>query len=96
MTMLMMCLTLHPEAQEKVYQEIRGVVEEGGPDNLDYDDLSKLTYLEQALHETLRYYPTVILDRVCTKEYKVPDTDFVIPKGMPVQIPSSSIMGDEK
>lgn len=51
----MMCLGLHPEIQQNVYQEINDAVEENdGSVNLDYDRIAKLTYLEQAIHESFR------------------------------------------
>ena len=55
LTIIMMSLAFHPEVQEKVYEEIREAVDDNdGSVNLDYDSISKLTYLEQAFHESLR------------------------------------------
>lgn len=45
--------------------------------------------------ETLRRYPNgSILNRECTEEYKLPDSDFVIPKGMKIIIPVFAIHHD--
>jgi len=44
--------------------------------------------MDQVVHETLRKYPPVpFLSRVCTKEYKIPDTEIMLEKGMVVYIP---------
>jgi cytochrome P450 len=40
----------------------------------------------QVVNESLRVYPVTFIERVCVKDYKVPDSDFVVPKGMIVQI----------
>ena len=54
---------------------------------------SYLNFLVQ-FTECLRYYPLVILERSCTKEWKVPGTEYVVKPGDLVQIPSSAIMRD--
>lgn len=47
------------------------------------------------LSETLRKYPPLpILNRICTKEYKVPGTDTVLEKGVRVMIPVMGIQRD--
>jgi cytochrome P450 family 6 len=45
--------------------------------------------------ETLRKYPPVpILNRECTKEYKIPGTDIVLEKGIAVVIPIMGMLCD--
>ncbi len=51
------CLAKHPEAQEKVREEVRGVLQ--GRNNLDYDDLKELKYTQWAIKEAMRLYPPV-------------------------------------
>ena len=47
--------------------------------------------------ETLRKYPPVpILNRECTKDYQIPDTDVVLEKGMPTVIPVYALHHDPK
>jgi cytochrome P450 family 6 len=47
--------------------------------------------------ETLRKYPPVpILNRECTKAYKIPDTDIVLEKGMLSVIPVLALHHDPK
>ena len=47
------------------------------------------------ISETLRKYPTVpSLNRVCIKDYKIPNFDFYIKKGMHIIIPILGIQKD--
>ena len=59
--------------------------------------LRYLRYLifEKFISETLRKYPpVVVLNRICTKEIKLNETDFIIPKGTHVAIPVFGIQRD--
>lgn len=52
----MMYMAVYPEVQENIFEEIRDAVEKNGDsDNLSYEDIASLTYLEQAIHEIMRY-----------------------------------------
>lgn len=51
-------LAIYPEMQDKCYEEIRSVLP-NKEDELSYDDLSKLDYVERCLKETMRLFPTV-------------------------------------
>lgn len=47
--------------------------------------------------ETLRKYPTLpFLNRVCTKDYPIPNTDLVIKEGTPIIISHLGMMRDAK
>lgn len=47
--------------------------------------------------ETLRKYPPgFILARICTKDYKVPDSDLTIEKGTGVVIPVFGVHNDDR
>merc|ERR1711981_711654 len=56
-----------------------------------------LWYLEAFIMESLRMYPLTPLERITVKPYRISGSgiDFVIPKGMLVQVPSG-VMKDEK
>ena len=61
-----------------------------------YDDLQTLTYLDQVLNETMRmHHPIGILMRKTTKDYKMPGTDLIVPKGIGLWIPLQAILLDE-
>lgn len=54
----LLMLAMYPEMQDKCYEEIRSVLP-NKEDDLCYDDLSKLDYVERCLKETMRLFPTV-------------------------------------
>ncbi|XP_064404150.1 ultra-long-chain fatty acid omega-hydroxylase-like [Halichondria panicea] len=73
------CLAKHPEAQEKVREEVRSVLQ--GRDTLDYDDLKELKYTQWAIKEAMRLYPPVFfIFRKATEEMIL--DGHIIPKGM--------------
>jgi cytochrome P450 len=96
MSMCMYFMAKNPTVQEKLYEEIKEAVEKAGTQSLDYYTVQSLPYLDMFLNETLRMYPLTHLERVCVRDYKIPGTNFTIPKGMLVQVPSGAIMKDEK
>jgi cytochrome P450 family 6 len=88
-------LAKNPEIQRKVQGEIDEkfrLTEDGGE---LYSTIKSLKYLEACMFETLRKYtPLPLLNRECSKDYKVPDSDFVIRKGTPVVIPIFGLQRD--
>ena len=75
----------NPSIQEKARKEIEDVI--GDTENITPDQLKELKYTENCINEALRFYGLISsLQRVCTKDYKIPGSDFTIPKGMPVTI----------
>lgn len=61
----LLMLAMHPEMQEKVFQEVRSV---GGDGELSYEDVAELTYTEMVLKETLRLFPPAPLVARLIKE----------------------------
>ena len=85
MSQVIFCFLKKPFIQEKARQEIENVV--GDSKNVIADHLKDLKYLENVINEAMRYNKFVTnLQRICTKDYKVPDTDFTIIKGTPVNV----------
>ncbi|KZV64850.1 cytochrome P450 [Peniophora sp. CONT] len=63
-------LALNPDIQDKLRKEF---VEAGAPDNLDYDDLDRLPYLDAVCRETLRMYaPVRFMQRVARQDHFLP------------------------
>ncbi|KZV66085.1 cytochrome P450 [Peniophora sp. CONT] len=64
-------LSLHPEAQERLRQEL---VNAGAPDaDLEYDVLDRLPYLDAVCRETLRLFPPVrFLQRLARQDHVLP------------------------
>lgn len=72
----------------KVQSEIDEAFKKCGSDEATYEMLDSMAYLDCVLNETLRMYPIgPALLRKCLKDYKVPDSDIVVPKGTSVFIP---------
>ena len=85
-------LALNQDCQETLFEEIENAK---SGDRLSYDTIQSLPYLEAVIHETLRRHPVIAaLERPCTKEYKMPDTNLVIRKGDLVRVNNIGICFD--
>ncbi|ODM93475.1 Cytochrome P450 4C1 [Orchesella cincta] len=51
----------HPELQDKVHDEMKEIFGDNRTPEITLDDLSRMTYLDQCIKETLRVYPSVPL-----------------------------------
>lgn len=95
-------LAVDPTIQNKVYQEIKEILNTEKNAKITYETLLKMKYLDQVVSETLRMYPPgVILNRTCTKDYLIKaqnsdEVDFVVDKGTSVSVPVISIQRDPK
>ncbi|XP_058126460.1 cytochrome P450 6d3-like [Anopheles ziemanni] len=88
--------THNPEVMAKARQEIDETLERHGG-KITYENIMELKYLDLCIKETLRKYPGLpILNRECTQDYRVPDSDVVIRKGMQMVIPLLAISMNEK
>ncbi|CAK9797731.1 Probable cytochrome P450 6a20 [Anthophora plagiata] len=86
-------LAKNQDVQNKLREEIRKVIKEHG--GLTYAALHDMNYLQKVISETLRKYPPVIiLNRICTKEVQLKETDLHIPVGTPIIIPIIGLHGD--
>ncbi|XP_047000065.1 cytochrome P450 6k1-like [Schistocerca americana] len=89
-------LALNPSLQTKLQEEIDSVFKEYGTD-ITYDSISKMSYLDKVVCETLRKYPPLpILNRECNKEYRIPDSELVLEKGTAVAISVLGLQHDPK
>ncbi|CAD0254292.1 unnamed protein product [Spodoptera exigua] len=63
-------LALHPDIQERLYQESSQFKNDT---ELTFDKLSQLKYMECVINETLRKWsPAIFMDRTCVKTYELP------------------------
>ncbi|CAG9802064.1 unnamed protein product [Chironomus riparius] len=69
-------------------KKVQAEIDELDNEEFSYEKISKLKYLENCVNETLRKYPVIpVLNRECLHDYRVPNTDLVIPKGTPIIVP---------
>ena len=80
-----LCFAVHyllkyPHLQERIRDELNEIV--GDKDEISFEDIQNMKYLEKFLYETLRnsHAFTTIIERICTKDYKVPGTNYTIKK----------------
>ncbi|CAG9806336.1 unnamed protein product [Chironomus riparius] len=89
-------LAINQDIQDRLRKEIQAVLKKHD-EEITYDAIMEMKYLDMVINETLRKYPIFEVQvRKCTKEFKIPATDLVIPIGMPVMIPVVGIQNDEK
>ncbi|XP_069699318.1 cytochrome P450 6j1-like [Periplaneta americana] len=83
-------LALRPDIQARLREEIVQVL--ARHDNqVTYDAIQEITYLDMVISETLRLRPVLgFLDRVCVKDYQIPHPSgkgqITLPAGTPVYI----------
>ncbi|XP_041359775.1 cytochrome P450 3A8-like [Gigantopelta aegis] len=83
-------LATHPDVQDKLLAEIDELLPEDQP---NYDNISKLEYLDMCVSETLRIYPPGLrADRTALQDTEI--NGVKIPKGLTVAIPIYAIHHD--
>ena len=73
-------LAVNPNCQETLFEEIK----DAGNDvnEIPYETLQTLPYLDAVIYESMRRHTIIpLLERMCTKDYKVPVTNLMIKKG---------------
>ncbi|XP_059477145.1 cytochrome P450 9e2-like [Neocloeon triangulifer] len=89
-------LAMNQDIQTKLREELQKCFE-SSDGKIDYDNIRGCTYLENVMHETLRIYsPAGMLTRMCTKRYKIPDSDVHLDVGDVVTIPVYALHHDPK
>lgn len=102
MTFALYELAKEPEKQRRLRNEMHDYLRKNN-NNVNYDTLNNLKYLDMVMSEVLRLYPPLpFLDRECIPDDKSDGyslknfIDYTIPRGMPVFIPICAIQRDPK
>jgi len=86
-------LVLYPEFQERVYEEIIEVLGDG---EVTFDKVNELKYMDKFISESMRHGNFVtFIERACTKNYKIPGTNVVVPKGFVLSLNIEDFHKDE-
>uniref|UniRef100_A0A914W278 Uncharacterized protein n=1 Tax=Plectus sambesii TaxID=2011161 RepID=A0A914W278_9BILA len=86
-------LALHPDIQEKCVEEVNQVLDD--TDEITYEHVQKLHYIEQVVLETLRMYsPVQRINRECLKDITI--DGLKIERGVAISAPIYVIHYDEK
>ncbi|ETN58140.1 cytochrome P450 [Anopheles darlingi] len=87
-------LAKSPDIQQRLREEINSAIEANGG-QLTYDVAMNIAYLDQVINETLRKYPPLeSVNRSPVRDYTIPDTTHVIPRGVLVEVPIYAIHHD--
>ncbi|XP_049294625.1 probable cytochrome P450 9f2 isoform X3 [Anopheles funestus] len=89
-------VTIAPDIQQRLYDEILQVSESLDGKSLTYDALQGMRYLDMVVSEALRKWdPAPGTDRLCNQDYKISnDPEIIIPKGSTVFIPIAGLHYD--
>ncbi|KAI4462849.1 cytochrome p450 [Holotrichia oblita] len=88
MTFMFFELARNQDIQDKLREEINDVLLKFD-NQISYEAVMSMTYLEMVMFETLRMYPALpFLNRICVKDYQLPNSDIVIEKGTKILFPT--------
>uniref|UniRef100_A0A6P7F136 Probable cytochrome P450 6a13 n=1 Tax=Diabrotica virgifera virgifera TaxID=50390 RepID=A0A6P7F136_DIAVI len=87
-------LSQNIDVQEKLREEIVAVLSKHN-NQITFDTLNEMVYLDKVMQETLRKHPPLgILVRICNRDYKLSNDDLILKKGTMVSIPIQAIQRD--
>ncbi|XP_053685840.1 probable cytochrome P450 9f2 [Sabethes cyaneus] len=93
-------LTINPDIQNRLYEEILQTEQKLDGTPLTYEALQKMQYMDMVVSEMLRKWPpAVVTERYCNKDYHCDNgagARFVIKKGQTVLLPTIAVQNDPK
>lgn len=89
-------LSRNPQILAKAQRHVDEVLEAHNGE-VTYECIKDMKYLDCLILETVRLYPSLsFLNRECTEDYSVPNTNYVIKKGTPILISLVAMHRDPK
>ena len=74
-------MSINPELQERLHQEVDQAYEDNYGEMPDYQTIQSLPYIDMLIHETLRFHsPVGFNTRNCTEDYTLPGTNIRLKK----------------
>ena len=91
-------IAARPKIEERLQEEIDRVFDNKDDPNGDLtdDDINELNFLDMVFKETMRLAGIGALPRQCTKEWKVPNSNLVLPVGTICMLPIGALQTDPK
>ena len=82
-------MVVNPDVHSKLRAEIDDVFDTKDPEDIELnaEDVTGMTYLDSVILEANRVASFGATTRVCTRPWKIPDTNKIIPIGTKVHIP---------
>ncbi|CAG2172232.1 unnamed protein product [Oppiella nova] len=88
-------LALNPHVQQILHKEVNSATDSDG--EIDYDLLSRFSYLDAVLSESLRLHsPAPRLSRLSATDYKLGDTGITLHQGQQIDFPIHAIHTSEE
>lgn len=89
-------LALNQDIQERLRKEINEVIKRHNGE-LTYEAIMEMKYLDMVFKESMRKFPVVDLQqRKSVIDFKIPNTNLVVPAGTVVMVPVYSLHNDER
>ncbi|XP_055532849.1 probable cytochrome P450 9f2 [Wyeomyia smithii] len=93
-------LTINPDIQNRLYEEILQTEQQLSGAPLSYEVLQRMEYMDMVVSEVLRKWPpAVVTERYCVKDYLCDNgagARFLIEKGQTVLLPTIAMQNDPK
>ena len=91
-------IAVNPKIEERLQEEIDRVFDNKDDPNGDLtdDDINELNYLDMVFKETMRIAGIGAVPRQCTKPWKVPNSDLVLPVGTICLLPIGALQMEPK
>ncbi|KAG5669762.1 hypothetical protein PVAND_000056 [Polypedilum vanderplanki] len=87
-------LAVHQDIQDKLRNDVMNIIAKNN-NKVTYEAVNEMKYLQMVIDETLRLYgPVATIVRVSFKDYKILNSDLIIPKGTFTGIPTFAIHYD--